>query len=79
MDEYTLPPVIEHQKGQRKVFQLYFKTQGALIDAIISKKIDDDEVASPPPSPSIPSRPKPIVSTPRPTGIRYKNFSIFIF
>ena len=42
MDEYILPPIIEQQIGQNKIFMLYFRTRGALIDAIIVKKFYDD-------------------------------------
>ena len=37
MNEYILPPIIEQQIGHSKIFMLYFRTCGALIDAIIVK------------------------------------------
>ena len=36
-DEYTLPPVIEELKGQTKIFQIFFRTRGAIIDTIVAQ------------------------------------------
>ena len=76
MDGHILPPIIEQQIGQSKIFVLYFRTRGALIDAIIFKKIYDDEVATPAPSLLIPSPSNPVTSSSRTSSIRYKDFSI---
>ena len=54
---------------------LYFKTRGALIDAIVMKIFDDDEAATPPPSPLVPPRLDSVSSSLRSTGIRYKILS----
>ena len=46
MDEgFTEPsvilPIIEKLKGQSKIFQIYFKTRRAMLNAIVSKVFDD--------------------------------------
>ena len=76
MDEYTLLPIIEQQIGQSKIFMLYFRIRGALIDAIIAKIFDDDEAATPLPSPLPALSPVPLISDSRTSGIRYINYSI---
>ena len=78
MDEYILPPIIEQQIGQSKIFMLYFRTRGALIDAIIVKIFDDDEVATPPPSPLPALPPVPLILDSRTSGIRYINYSLYL-
>ena len=55
-DEYTLPPVIEAFRGQTKIFQIFFRTRGALIDTIVGQIFEDDDATTPPPSPSPPRR-----------------------
>ena len=75
MDEYTLPPIIEQQKHQSKIFMLYFITRGALIDAIIAKFFDDDENATSPPSALVPPELDSVSCSLKSAGIRYKILS----
>ena len=75
MDEYVLPPIIEQQIGQNKIFMLYFKTRGALIDSIVVKFFDDDEAATSSPSLLVPPELDLVSSSLRSTGIRYKILS----
>ena len=49
-DEYTLPLIIEELRGQTKIFQIFFRTRGGLIDTIVAQIFDDNEAATPPPS-----------------------------
>ena len=69
MDEHILALIIEQQIGQSKIFMLYFRTRGALIDAIIVKIFDDDEAATPPLSSLIPSPLGPVTSSSRTSNI----------
>ena len=50
-DEYVLPPIIEEQIGKTKIFQVYFRPRGGLIDTTVSTIFDDDKAARPPASP----------------------------
>ena len=52
-DESIIPPVIDQQRGQTKIFQIYFWTLDAIIDTIVSKIFNDDQMVSPLLSPSI--------------------------
>ena len=74
-NEYTLPPVIEALRGQTKIFQIFFRTRGALINTIVAQIFEDDDVATPPPSPSPPRRLDQI--TPDPTRASPKYITIF--
>ena len=76
MDEYIFLPIIEQQIGQSKIFMLYFGTHGALINTIIIKIFDDDEAATPPPSPLPALPPVPLISDSITSDIWYKNYSI---
>ena len=69
MDEHILPPIIEQQIGQSKIFMLYFRTRRALIDAIFVKIFDDDEAATPLLSSLIPSPLGPVTSSSRTSNI----------
>ena len=71
-DKYKLPPIIKDQIGQTKIFQLYFRTRVALIDAIVAQIFDDDEAATPPPSSPPQITLDPITSDPNLAGTRYK-------
>ena len=74
MDEHVLPPIIEQQIGQNRIFMLYLMTRGALIDTIIMKMFNDDEAATPPPSQLVPPRLDSVSPSLRSTGIQYKTF-----
>ena len=70
-DKYTLPLVIEALRGQTKIFQIFFRTRGALIDTIVAQIFEDDDAATPPPSPSPPRRLDPITLDPTKIDLRY--------
>ena len=35
-DEYTLSPIIEEPIGQSKIFEIFFRIRGGLIDTIVA-------------------------------------------
>ena len=51
IDQSIIPPIIDQQRGHTKIFQVYFRSRGALIDTIISKNFYDDQISILLPSP----------------------------
>ena len=76
-NEYKLPPIIEELRGQTKNFQIFFRTCGALVDTIVVQIFDDDEAATPLPSPSPSRRLDPI--TPNPKLAPFINFFLQLY
>ena len=77
-DEYVLPPIIEEQIDKTKIFQVYFRPRGGLIDTTVSTIFDNDEATAPPTSP-LSATLIPITSNPDMTETRYKLFFVILF
>ena len=71
-DEYILPLIIKQQIDQTKIFQLYFRTRGTLINAIVAQIFYDDEAATPPSSPPPPIALDPTTPDPKMAGTKYR-------
>ena len=67
-DEYILPLIIKQQIDQTKIFQLYFRTRGTLINTIVAQIFDDDEAKTPPPPIAL----DPITLDPKMVGSRHQ-------
>ena len=69
-DQSIIPPIIEQQKGQMKIFQVYFRWRGTLLDTVVSKIFEDDELATLLPSPPTAISLDPTTSDPKQLATR---------
>ena len=70
-NESALPPIIEELRRQTKIFQIFFRTRGSLIDTIVAQIFEDNETTTPLPSPPPSWRLDPITPEPMRASTRY--------
>ena len=70
IDEFRIHPIIEQLRGYTKIFQIYFRTRGTVINTIVAKIFEDDGAITPPPSPPPPTTLDPITPDPKRSAAR---------